>query len=83
MRKAERVRGVEAGAGRAFGASGTAAASGEADPELFERLRTLRKRLADEAGVPPPSCSRTPPCGTCARSAATEDAFLDVSGVGA
>ena len=84
VRKAERVRGVEAGAGRAFGASGTAAASGEADPELFERLRTLRKRLADEAGVPPYIVfSDATLRDMCAKRPATEDAFLDVSGVGA
>ena len=84
VRKAERVRGVEAGAGRAFGASGTVAASGEADPELFERLRTLRKRLADEAGVPPYIVfSDATLRDMCAKRPATEDEFLDVSGVGA
>jgi superfamily II DNA helicase RecQ len=30
----------------------SAAATSDADDELFERLRTLRKRLADEQGVP-------------------------------
>ena len=84
VRKAERVRGVVAGAGRAFGASGTVAASGEADPELFERLRTLRKRLADEAGVPPYIVfSDATLRDMCAKRPATEDEFLDVSGVGA
>ncbi len=84
VRKAERVRGAEAGAGRAFGASGTAVASGEADPELFERLRTLRKRLADEAGVPPYIVfSDATLRDMCAKRPATEDGFLDVSGVGA
>ena len=82
--KADRVRSAGAGAGRAFGASGTAAASGEADPELFERLRTLRKRLADEAEVPPYIVfSDATLRDMCAKRPATEDEFLDVSGVGA
>ena len=84
VRKADRVRSAGAGAGRAFGASGTAAASGEADPELFERLRTLRKRLADEAEVPPYIVfSDATLRDMCAKRPATEDEFLDVSGVGA
>ena len=84
VRKADRARSAGAGAGRAFGASGTAAASGEADPELFERLRTLRKRLADEAGVPPYIVfSDATLRDMCAKRPATDDEFLDVSGVGA
>ena len=84
VRKADRVRSAGAGAGRAFGASGTAAASGEADPELFERLRTLRKRLADEAEVPPYIVfSDATLRDMCAKRPATDDEFLDVSGVGA
>ncbi len=55
-----------------------------ADPELFERLRALRKRLADEAGVPPYIVfSDATLRDMCAKLPSTEDEFLDVSGVGA
>ncbi|HXI02179.1 MAG TPA: ATP-dependent DNA helicase RecQ [Candidatus Saccharimonadales bacterium] len=44
------------GRARASGRAGAALAAGagapEGDPELFERLRALRKRIADEEGVP-------------------------------
>ena len=83
VRKADRTR-TGASAGHVFGASGTASAVGEADPELFERLRTLRKRLADEAEVPPYIVfSDATLRDMCAKLPATEDEFLDVSGVGA
>ena len=83
VRKADRTR-AAGGAGRVFGGSGTGAAAAEADPELFERLRALRKRLADEAGVPPYIVfSDATLRDMCAKRPATEDEFLDVSGVGA
>ncbi|MBX9033831.1 RecQ family ATP-dependent DNA helicase [Gordonibacter massiliensis (ex Traore et al. 2017)] len=83
VRKADRTR-AAGGAGRVFGGSGTGAAVAEADPELFERLRTLRKRLADEAEVPPYIVfSDATLRDMCAKRPATEDEFLDVSGVGA
>ena len=59
LRKPERTRSA-AGGSHVFGSSG--APANDADPELFERLRTLRKRLADEAGKPPMRL-----CAICAR----------------
>ena len=85
LRKADRSRGAAGGAaGRTFGGSGTAAAAADADPVLFERLRALRKQLADAAGVPPYIVfSDATLRDMCAKLPATEDEFLDVSGVGA
>lgn len=55
----------------------------ESDGALFERLRTLRKRLADEADVPPYVVfSDAHLRDMCARRPATDDEFLQVSGVG-
>ena len=72
-----------AGAGRVFGGSGSAASS-EADPALFERLRALRKRIADAAEVPPYIVfSDAALRDMCAKLPATDDEFLEVSGVGA
>ncbi len=53
------------------------------DTELFERLRVLRKRLADEAAVPPyvvfaDSALRA----MCIQRPADEAAFLEIPGVG-
>lgn len=82
-RKAERAK-VAAGGSRSFGFSGTASAVGEADTALFECLRSLRKRLADEAGVPPYIVfSDATLRDMCAKKPATDDEFLEVSGVGA
>ena len=65
-----------------FGSSG--APANDADPELFERLRTLRKRLADEAGKPPYIVfSDAALRDMCAKRPATDEEFLEVSGVGA
>lgn len=84
VRKADRSRGAGAsGAGRVFGGSGSAA-SADADPALFERLRTLRKRLADEAAVPPYIVfSDATLRDMCVKHPTTDDEFLEVSGVGA
>ena len=72
-----------AGAGRVFGGSGSAASS-EADPALFERLRALRKRIADAAEVPPYIVfSDAALRDMCAKLPATDEEFLEVSGVGA
>ena len=81
-RKPERSHGKAAGVGgRVFGASGSVA---ETDPELFERLRALRKRLADEAGKPPYIVfSDATLRDMCAKKPATDEEFLEVSGVGA
>ena len=66
-----------------FGGSGSAASS-EADPALFERLRVLRKRIADAAEVPPYIVfSDAALRDMCAKLPATDDEFLEVSGVGA
>ncbi len=66
-----------------FGGSGGAHGL-EADPALFERLRSLRKRLADEAAVPPYIVfSDATLRDMCVRRPGTEEEFLDVSGVGA
>ncbi len=92
------MRDAAGAGGRAFGSSGSAApgtagaapgrlgagSTMDADPELFERLRALRKRLADEAGVPPYIVfSDATLRDMCAKLPSTEDEFLDVSGVGA
>ena len=54
-----------------------------ADELLFERLRTLRKGLADEQGVPPYVVFGDKALWEMAvRRPGTRDAFLDVNGVG-
>ena len=71
--------------GRAFGASGTGngALSGES-AELFERLRALRKSLAQSAGIAPYMVfSDAALRDMCARLPQTDEEFLEVSGVGA
>ena len=74
--------GSAAGGSHVFGSSG--APANDADPELFERLRTLRKRLADEAGKPPYIVfSDAALRDMCAKRPATDEEFLEVSGVGA
>ena len=51
--------------------------------ELFERLRALRKRLADEEGVPPYIVfSDAALRGMCASRPRNDDEFLAISGVG-
>ncbi|EQI15282.1 UNVERIFIED_ORG: ATP-dependent DNA helicase, RecQ family protein [Clostridioides difficile F501] len=81
LRKPERTRSA-AGGSHVFGSSG--APVNDADPELFERLRTLRKRLADEAGKPPYIVfSDAALRDMCAKRPATDEEFLEVSGVGA
>ncbi|SIT79855.1 DNA helicase RecQ [Edaphobacillus lindanitolerans] len=57
-------------------------AIGDADP-LFEKLREVRKDLAEEAGVPPYVIfSDKSLKDMCARRPGNEDEFLDVHGVG-
>jgi len=81
------------GSGSAAGAGGTSratAASGKATtldtPEqrdLFKRLRTLRKRLADDEGVPPYVVfSDATLRNMCVALPRNDDEFLAVSGVG-
>ena len=66
---------------RSFGASGT-----DTEPyseDLFERLRALRKRLADEAHVPPYVVfSDKTLRGMCAALPSADEELLCVSGVG-
>ncbi len=70
----------------ASSASGDAAsfgASGLGDADLFERLRTLRKRLADEQGLPPYVVfSDKALRDMCVRLPRTPEEFLEVNGVG-
>ena len=57
--------------------------SGSGDAELFERLRALRKRLADEQGIPPYVVfSDKTLHDMCARMPRNDDEFLMVNGVG-
>lgn len=82
VRKPERPHSKKAGRGTVFGASGSVA--DEASPALFERLRALRKQLADEVGKPPYIVfSDATLHDMCAKLPATDEDFLDVSGVGA
>ncbi len=71
--------------GGAFGGSGTPGSSNVAyDQDLFERLRALRKRIAQEGGLAPYMVFGDASLrDMCARLPSTEDEFLDVSGVGA
>jgi len=76
----------EPGAGRgAKGTSGGASAALETDAQraLFERLRQLRKELADVEGVPPYIVfSDAALRGMCVAAPRTDDEMLAVSGVG-
>lgn len=79
-RKPARAKGA---AGATFGSSGFAAGDGSYDAALFERLRALRKRIADEAGQPPYIVfSDAALRDMCVKLPRTPDEFLEVSGVG-
>ena len=84
VRKRGRLLGAGSGANAhcgSFGASGTGVPD---DPELFERLRVLRKRIADRMGKPPYVVfSDAALRDMCARLPRTDEEFLEVSGVGA
>nr|WP_253904666.1 RecQ family ATP-dependent DNA helicase [Adlercreutzia sp. ZJ473] len=68
---------VGTGVGRVFGAGSFG------DDELFERLRALRKSLADAMGKPPYVVfSDAALRDMCAKRPATDEEFLEVSGVG-
>jgi ATP-dependent DNA helicase RecQ len=55
----------------------------DADEEMFQRLRALRKRLADEAGMPPYIVFSDKTLRAMVRMRpATEDELLEVPGVG-
>lgn len=77
VRKRAKASGASA---RTFGSSGTGA---DYDAVLFERLRALRKSIADEAGQPPYIVfSDAALRDMCAKLPRTPDEFLEVSGVG-
>ncbi|HKU14888.1 MAG TPA: DNA helicase RecQ [Steroidobacteraceae bacterium] len=58
-------------------------ATGEGDDELFQALRTLRKRLADEAGMPPYIIFNDASLRAMAqRQPTTLEEFATISGVG-
>lgn len=84
VRKRDRLLGAGSGANAhcgSFGASGTGVPD---DPELFERLRVLRKRIADRMGKPPYVVfSDAALRDMCVRLPRTDEEFLEVSGVGA
>jgi ATP-dependent DNA helicase RecQ len=71
-----------ASAGNAASATGSGN-SGPADGELFERLRALRKRLADEHGLPPYVVFHDATLREmAARRPLTLNEFAELSGVG-
>ena len=80
--------GANVGAGRSQSASGTGSRSSatldtEAERELFERLRQLRKRIADEQGAPPYIVfSDATLRNMCKALPRTDEELLAVSGVG-
>ena len=72
----------DAASGKSKGASSIQLETDE-QRELFERLRQLRKRLADEEGVPPYIVfSDAALRGMCVLRPSTETEFLQVNGVG-
>ena len=84
-RKKERTA-VAGGGAHAFGSSGTGSRgmgpAGES-PDLFERLRALRKRLASEQGIAPYMVfSDATLRDMCERLPRTDAEFLEVNGVG-
>lgn len=75
--KQSRRERADAIAAASFGVSGTG------DADLFDRLRTLRKRIADEQGIPPYVVfSDKALRDMCARMPETDEQFLLVNGVG-
>lgn len=71
------------GAPRVFGSGTPEGASAAGDEVLFQALRALRKDLADKQGKPPYVVfSDATLRDMCARRPATDEEFLEVSGVG-
>ena len=85
MKQVPRGGGRKPSRGATFGGSGTPGSSNMAyDQDLFERLRALRKRIAQEGGLAPYMVFGDASLrDMCARLPSNEDEFLDVSGVGA
>ncbi len=85
MKQVSRDAAPKPSRGGAFGGSGTPSGSNAAyDQDLFERLRALRKRIAQEGGLAPYMVFGDASLrDMCTRLPANEDEFLDVSGVGA
>lgn len=68
---------------RVFGSGTSEGASAAGDEGLFQVLRALRKELADKQGKPPYVVfSDATLRDMCARRPATDEEFLEVSGVG-
>lgn len=83
-RKAVRVSGgASAGMGEAGAALGSFEPVSEADEALFQRLRSLRRDIAQEIGKPPYIVFSDKSLRDMARvKPATDDQFLEVNGVG-
>ena len=80
-KEAAQAKGMSSG-GRVFGASGSAAAA-DADPGLYETLRSLRTRIASEEEVPAYIVfSNATLANLAAAQPSDEDGLLEVSGVG-
>lgn len=74
---------AKTGRRKASACGASAAAIGGCDEILFERLRALRKRIADDAGQPPYIVfSDASLRDMCAKLPRTDEEFLEVSGVG-
>lgn len=87
IKRMERRDGSGAGTGRVRAGSSASeravAGMSEQDDELFERLRALRRRIAQEIGKPPYIVfSDRSLRDMCVKRPATPDEFLAVSGVG-
>ena len=82
-RKPARTQGTAGAGGTSAAGKGAAALESAEDRELFERLRALRKRIADESEVPPYIVfSDATLRGMCAARPHNDDEFLRVNGVG-
>ena len=88
MKQIERTASTRSGRGgasapRVFGAGVPDGTSSAGDEGLFQVLRALRKELADQQGKPPYVVfSDATLRDMCARRPATDEEFLEVSGVG-
>lgn len=82
-KKAKAAPGGFGASASAFGASGSSGAGASGNDELFERLRALRKRIADASSLAPYMVfSDKSLRDMCARMPKTKMEFLEVNGVG-